>query len=171
MQNRRHHDVLFDDSCTWFEMWTCRVRDDRPLASSHVSYSKVFQQSHFYVRNISRSFPLSHPTNNPLQYHFYIPSTRYLTFYIPVICSERKSSPMYMIDGTVPQLNSIRTRPWFVFLSNCDVVDVVFYSFYSQMKSWYLIHYWQYSERSQLTFWTFVFKYATSLRLTISCHR
>ena len=95
----------------------------------------------FTWETFCRSFPSSHPTNNPLQYHFYISSTRYLTFYIPVICSERKSSPMYMIDGTVPQLNSIRTRPWFVFLSNCDVVDVVFYSFYSQMKSWYLIHF------------------------------
>ena len=46
-----------------------------------------------------------------------------------------------------------------------------FYSFYSQMKSWYLIHCWQYSGRSQLTFWTFVSKYVTSSRSTISCNR
>ena len=57
-----------------------------------------------------KHFSLIHPTNNPLQYHFYISPTRYLTFYIPVIYSERKSSPMYMIDGTIPQLNSITKK-------------------------------------------------------------
>ena len=51
-------------------------------------YSRVSQLSHFYVRNISRSFPFS-PLLKIIP--LYITSIlRYLTLYIPVILLRKK---------------------------------------------------------------------------------
>ena len=66
----------------------------------------------------------------------YVSSLSFLSLWF-----DRKVFQLLFTDGIVPQLNSIRTDPWFVFLSIFGVV-VLLYPSYSQMTSWFLIRFY-----------------------------
>ena len=66
----------------------------------------------------------------------YVSSLSFLSLWF-----DRKVFQLLFTDGIVPQLNSIRTDPWFVFLSIFGVVVVLLYPSYSQMTSWFLIRF------------------------------
>ena len=124
------------------------------------------------MRNISRSFPFSHPTNNPLQYHFYISPTRYLTFYIPVILFRKKifSNVHDWRDRPAAQLDTNKTvicfsiklwcrrRGFFLFFLLIDEILI----------SHSLLKVFRTKSASVLNMRP---KYVTSSRSTISCNR
>ena len=142
-KKKKLHDRV---SCEIFVIMMCcstiRVSDLRPLSDKSSVFVMIDLLHHltYHIQKSSNNLIFTWETFVAL---FHFPTRQIILFSITSIfhpqhishfvflsfCSERKSSPMYMIDGTVPQLNSIRTRPWFVFLSNCDVVDVIFLFF------------------------------------------